>query len=176
MIETERLILRKYTLDDIEAAYQLNLDAEVSRHTGDGGVQSREAISERIHKDVFGDYEKHGFGRLAVIYKPDNVFIGFSGLKFLEDYQEVDLGYRFRRDYWGRGIATESGKASVQYGFDTLKLDHIIGLVYPENVGSVRVLEKLWFQWEKWVVEDGKDAGKYRLDRQSFEERRRNEK
>lgn len=166
MIETERLILRRYTHEDIEAAYQMNLDPEVSRYTGDGGVHNREEIRRMITEHVMGDYETHGFGRFAVIYKPDNVYIGFSGLKFLEDYQEVDLGYRFVRKYWGKGIATESGLASIAYGFETLKLDHIIGLVYPENVASVRVLEKLGFEWEKAVVEDGKDAAKYRLDRQ----------
>ena len=169
IIETERLILRKYTLDDIEAAYQMNLDPEVSRYTGDGGIHSRKEIARMITEHVMGDYETHGFGRFAVVYKPDNVYIGFSGLKYLPEYGEVDLGYRFVKKYWGKGIATESGWASLKYGFETLELDHIIGLVFPANVASVRVLEKLGFSHIADVEEEGEPARKYRLNKEEYQ-------
>ena len=162
-IETERLIIRPFELRDIDASYEMNLDPEVSQYTGDGGVVPKEEMERRIVKNVFGDYEKYGFGRLAVELKGENKFIGFTGLKYLPDMDEVDLGFRFMKQYWGMGIATESGKASIDFGFTILGLKRIIGLVLPENVKSVRVLEKLGFQYEKEFVEDGLLASQYAI-------------
>lgn len=163
IIETERLIIRPFSVDDIEPSYAMNLDAEVSKYTGDGGIVTKEEIERRIIEDVFGDYEKHGFGRLAVELKGRNKFIGFTGLKYLEDMGEVDLGYRFMKKYWGKGIATESAKACVNLGFETLGLKKMIAIVLPENSSSIRVLEKLNFKYEKDIVEDNQLAKLYSL-------------
>ncbi len=163
IIETERLLLRPFTREDIGPSYRMNLDAEVSKYTGDGGVVSMEEIERRIVENVFGDYKKHGFGRLAVVWKAENTFIGFTGLKYLEDMDEVDLGYRFMREYWGKGIATEAAKASVDLGFTKLGLDRIIAMVLPENTGSIRVLEKLQFQFEKELLEENEMVKVYAL-------------
>lgn len=165
MIETERLLIRPFTLDDIGPAHAMNLDPEVSKYTGDGGVVSREETERRILEDVMGDYRKYGYGRLAVVLKNENKFIGFTGLKYLDDMDEVDLGYRFMSKYWGQGFATESGKASVQYGFETLGLDRIIAMVLPENLGSIRVLQKLNFEYEKDFMEDDLLARLYALSK-----------
>jgi [ribosomal protein S5]-alanine N-acetyltransferase len=162
-IETERLLLRPFCLDDIEPSYVMNLDAEVSRYTADGGVVSREEIKRRIVENVFGDYEKYGFGRLAVELKTENKFIGFAGLKYLDDLKEVDLGYRFMKEYWGKGIATEAAKASVNFGFETLGLNKIVAMVLPENRSSIRVLEKLNFTFEKEFAEHDHLARLYSL-------------
>ena len=150
-------------MEDIEPSYQMNLDAEVSRYTGDGGVVSKKEIERRIVENIFGDYEKHGFGRLAVELKGENKFIGFTGLKYLEDMDEVDLGYRFMKEYWGKGIATETGKACVNLGFNKLGLKRIIAMVLPENIGSIRVLQKLNFEFEKEIIEDNQLAKIYSL-------------
>ena len=139
IIETERLLIRPFSLDDIEPSYAMNLDIEVSKYTGDGGVVSKKEIRRRIIEDVFGDYEKHGFGRLAVELKRENKFIGFTGLKYLEDMDEVDLG------------------------FNSLGLKKMIAMVLPANSGSIRVLEKLNFKYEKDIIEDGQLAKLYLL-------------
>ena len=162
-IETERLILRPHTMDDVEPSYQMNLDKEVSRYTGDGGVQTREEIHRRIKENVLGDYAKYGFGRFAVILKSENKFIGFSGLKYLPDLDEVDLGYRLIRQYWGKGYATESALASLDFGFNQLGMDKIIALALPENKASIHIMDKLGFEFDKKVVEDGLEAVQYVL-------------
>ena len=167
ILETERLILRPFTLDDLDASYEMNLDPEVSRFTGDGGVISKDELKRRIEEDVMGDYKKYGYGRFAVELKENNKFIGFSGLKYLPEYDVVDLGYRFIKKYWGRGYATESCVASVKFGFETLKLEDIIGLVLSENIASIRVLTKLGFLFDKEVVEDGLLAHQYILKNKS---------
>jgi len=167
--ETERLLLRPHTADDVQAAYEINLDPEVSRFTHDGGVQPLEVVRDRIVNNVLGDYKKYGYGRMAVIHKPDNKFIGFCGLKYLEDFKEVDLGYRFARPYWGKGIATEACQAVLPYGFDELGLSRIIALALEDNVASIRVMQKLHFQFTKLIEEDGATAVWYTLESQDFQ-------
>jgi RimJ/RimL family protein N-acetyltransferase len=76
---------------------------------------------------------------------------------------EVDLGYRFMKEYWGKGIATESGKACVDLGFNKLELKKMIAMVLPENTGSIHVLEKLNFKYEKEIIEDNQLAKVYTL-------------
>ena len=163
VIETSRLILRPFTMSDVDSAYEMNLDEHVSAYTGDGGVVSLDETRRRIMEDVLGDYQKHGFGRLAAEIKGKSTFIGFAGLKYLEDLDEVDLGYRFMTRYWGQGIATEAGEACIDFGFNTLGLQRIVAMVFPQNIGSVRVLEKLGFVHEKDIIEDGKSARLYSI-------------
>ncbi|MEZ4722529.1 MAG: GNAT family N-acetyltransferase [Flavobacteriales bacterium] len=154
-IETQRLILRPHELRDIEPAYQMNLNQEVTRFTGDGGMVDLREIERRIKENVLGDYEKYGYGRFAVEWKETGEFIGFSGLKYLPDMREVDLGYRLKREFWGMGIATEAGKASLEFGFNHLGLQRIIAMLLPDNLASVRVLQKLGFRFERDMMEDG---------------------
>lgn len=153
-IQTERLVLRPFTSEDVIPSYQMNLDAEVSKYTGDGGIVPLEEIERRIKEDVLGDYKKWGYGRFAVELKDGPSFIGFAGLKYLPDLDEVDLGYRFISDFWGRGLATEASEALLEYGFESLKLKRIIAMVLPENQASVRVLEKLGFEFDSEFIED----------------------
>lgn len=164
-IETERLLIRPFTLEDIAPAYIMNLDPDVNEFTGDGGIVSRAEIERRITEDVLGDYAKYGFGRWAVVWKETGQFIGFVGFKYLSDIDEVDIGYRFMKAYWGKGIATEAGKACLSIGFSDLKLNRIIAWVLPENKASIRVLEKLGFRFEKEVMEDGLFVQQYCLEK-----------
>ncbi len=170
IIETERLLLRPFRIDDIESSYAMNLDAEVNKYTGDGGIVTKEEIKRRILEDVIGDYQKHGFGRLAVEFKENNKFIGFTGLKFLEDLNEVDIGYRSMKDYWGKGIATEAAAACINFGFETLGIKKIIAMVLPENIGSIKVLEKLNFEFEKTFIEDKHITSLYSLTRTNYKQ------
>ncbi len=168
IIETERLILRPFALEDIAPSYQISLDPRVTRYTHDGGVKTLEEIDHIIRINVLGDYHKYGFGRFAVIHKQDNRFIGFSGLKYLPELDQVDIGYRFHPSYWGQGIATESGLASLSFGFETLQLDHIIGQALIENIASQRVLEKLHFSFEKEFEDDGVTVRQYTIDQDAY--------
>ena len=115
----------------------------------------------------YPDYAKHGFGRWACIHKASGRFIGFSGLKRLEDFDgEVDLGYRFFPEFWGQGLATEAGLPCIRYGFDVLKLERIIGLVLPDNVASARVLEKCGMRFESFVAYGrNKKVARYTVER-----------
>ncbi len=162
MLETDRLLLREFTLDDAEAFYPLCTDPAIIRYTHDpGGVTSVEQAREILRTRPIADYQKYGFGRLACVLKSSGLVIGFSGLKYLDDLREVDVGYRFLPAYWGLGLATEACRPVIRHGFDALKLQSIIGLVSPENAASVRVLEKLGLTFSALIEYRAQSVAKY---------------
>ena len=107
------------------------------------------------------DYRKYGFGRGACILKSTGEQIGFAGLKYLEEFGDVDVAFRLMRTHWGLGLATEAALASVRFGFADLALKSIIGLVIPENIASVRVLEKTGLRYAETVTFWGHEFSKY---------------
>jgi RimJ/RimL family protein N-acetyltransferase len=167
-ITTARLVLREFTLDDVQAFYVLNSDPEVLRYTGDGGVRDLAEARKVLLERPIADYRKHGYGRWACVEQATGELIGFAGLKFLDELQDVDLGYRFRPAWWGRGLATEASRAVIEYGFRTLALPHILGLVKPEHTRSVRVLTKLGFRDDGLMEYFGQQVSRYVIDRESF--------
>ena len=163
ILETDRLLLRKYVEEDAEAFFKLNTDPEVLRFVPDKALQSVEQARQILIDHPIADYRKHGFGRGACILKSTGEQIGFAGLKYLEELGEVDVAYRFFPTHWGQGLATEAALASVCYGFDDLKLKQIIGLVMPQNIASVRVLEKAGLRYAETVTFWGHQFSKYSI-------------
>lgn len=162
ILQTDRLLLREFVLDDLEAFFRLVSDPDVTRYTGDGGKTLEEArigLQERL----FQDYRKHGYGRWAVVYQSTGKVIGFAGLKYLDDVGEVDLGYRFFKEHWGQGLATEASRAVLAYGFDVLRLQRIIGIADIDNKASIRVLEKVGFRFEKFTTYQDHEVAWYVL-------------
>ncbi|RYU82859.1 GNAT family N-acetyltransferase [Hymenobacter persicinus] len=179
-VETERLIMRELLPSDEAGMFAMDSDAEVHRYLGNRPVtrigQSRELIAF-----VRQQYVDHGIGRWAVVEKQTGEFVGWSGLKLHPGPTNghthyYDLGYRFLRRYWGRGYATETARASVRYGFDTLRLPRICGIADVRNLASNHVLQKAglrfvetfelphegshnWYQRERTQWLDNRTAG-----------------
>jgi ribosomal-protein-alanine N-acetyltransferase len=158
-LRTPRLLLREFKPEDAQGFYELNTDPEVIRYTGDPPFVSVEAARTFIQD--YDAYAKHGIGRWAVIEEATGDFVGFCGLKKHED-GEVDLGYRLRRDRWGRGYATEAAQRCIEYAFKELKLKSLIGRVAKDNHSSIRVLEKLGFEREADVSCESLPGWRYR--------------
>ena len=153
-LQTDRLELRPFTMQDAEAFWPLVSDPAVLRYTGESPLRSLDAVRELLASRPLRDYAVYGYGRMACMEKSTGRLVGFCGLKYLEDLQETDIGYRFLADCWGKGYATESAKIIMQDSVRKLSLNRIIGLVEPENVGSLRVLEKLDLTFESEVMLD----------------------
>ncbi len=149
---TERLELRHFSLDDVEAYRPLVSDPTVLRYTGEAPLATTAEVRNLLVTRPLRDYAVFGYGRLACIERTTGQLVGFCGLKYLEDMRETDIGYRFIPQCWGKGYATESAQAVMRHGRETLGLNRIIGLVEQENVGSVRVLEKLGLTLESKVT------------------------
>jgi ribosomal-protein-alanine N-acetyltransferase len=140
-VETPRLLLRRPTLTDTSFLTSLFQNEQVKRFLG--GALSPQAAEERVAR-LFRSWEAidgQTWGEWVVCEKGSNESVGICSLGFFET--EVEVAYMLAPVYWGHGYATESATACLAYGFQTLQLDHIIGVTQEPNLGSQRVLEKL---------------------------------
>lgn len=148
--ETERLILREIAESDEEGLFRLDSNPEVHRYLGNNPVKEKSQIREVI-KFIRQQYTDFGIGRWAVIEKESGNFIGWCGMKYINEETNGhinfhDIGYRLIQEYWGKGYATESAKAALAYAFIEMKLTDIYGMSHVENQGSINVLTKLGLQ------------------------------
>lgn len=141
ILETTRCYLRELTIDDAQHFFDLNADEDVIKYTGDKAFESVESAHQFLAD--YNPYQEHGYGRWAVINKNTNEFLGWCGLKYSTELNEVDLGFRFHKKYWNQGFATETAKACLDYGFNQLHLSKIVGRAMEANSASVKVLEKI---------------------------------
>jgi RimJ/RimL family protein N-acetyltransferase len=143
VLETRRLSLRTAEPGDLDAMQALYGDEETMRYIGAGdGVRTREQTARGIRR-MMQHQESHGFSIWVVADGTSDEVVGNCGLVLVEwEGPDVELAYMIRRDRWGEGIATEAATASLAHGLGPLGLERVIGLAYPENVASHRVMEK----------------------------------
>ncbi|MFD0862877.1 GNAT family N-acetyltransferase [Sungkyunkwania multivorans] len=157
--ETERLLLRALTLDDTNSMFELDSDPIVHRYLGNKPVRTKEEVIKYINY-IQMQYENYHIGRWAVIEKASGDFVGWSGLKNNFEHEMnghtnfIDVGYRLIPRYWGKGYATESGIAAVNYGFETMNYDVIYGMTELDHHASRKALEKIGLTYvEDFVFE-----------------------
>ena len=159
LIETPRLIIRPLTMADEKGMFAMDSDPEVHRFVGNKPYTTLYQTRATIDY-VMRQYAESGIGRWAVIEKETNDFVGWTGLKLMKEkvngYIEFyDFGYRLARRFWGRGYATESGRASLDYGINELRLNEIYGMTDVNNGASRHILEKLGFVFIETFPYDG---------------------
>lgn len=155
-LETKRLILRELRPEDAAGIFELDADPLVHQFLGNEPIRTM-AEAAAVIGLIQAQYERFGIGRWAMIEKRSGHFIGWSGLKFMEDDESghtnyFDVGYRIIPRYWGKGYATESAKEALRYGFEQLQLSEIIGTVNELNLASKRVLEKCGLRFGEHYV------------------------
>lgn len=168
-VETERLILREILPTDAEGLFQLDSDPEVHRYLGNKPVENKEQITAVINF-IRQQYIDNGIGRWAIIEKASNNFIGWTGLKLITELTNshinyYDLGYRLIQKYWGQGFATESAKASLNYGFKELKLNEIYAMADCENMKSNNALTKIGLRFIETFDFDGISHNWYKINK-----------
>ena len=166
ILETERMLLREFVVEDAPFAYELNYDWEVVKYTGDVAFESIKAAQEFILG--YKDYELNGMGRWLCILKSNNEPLGWCGLKLLRATGEVDLGYRFLKKHWNKGYATEASMACLHYGFGQLNLTEIIGRAQHANTASIKVLQKIRMRFAGNFEFDLHPGVKYSLSKTEF--------
>lgn len=146
IVETERFLLREIQDTDAPHLFALDSDPKVHRYLGNKPFTSLSQSEETVRL-VRSQYLENGIGRWAVIDKRTGEFIGWSGLKLEKQLRPervyYDLGYRLKPAYWGQGIATETAKAALKYGFETLLLSEICAAAHCDNHASNAVLQKV---------------------------------
>ncbi|HLO14434.1 MAG TPA: GNAT family N-acetyltransferase [Anaerolineales bacterium] len=121
---------------------------------------------ERFILDQNAHWEKYGYGNWGIMTGDEYEIIGWTGLQFLPELEETEVGYLLDRSFWGRGYATEVARASLQFGFDHFAFPQLIALVHPENLASRRVLEKCSMTYVETIHLWGIDLMFHRLESQ----------
>jgi RimJ/RimL family protein N-acetyltransferase len=145
-IETDRLLLRRFTMDDLDELSVIFSDPEVVRYLGTGKPAKRDE-TEHALQTIINHWEQHGFGRWAVVFKRTQKLIGYGGLRNFHNTPE--LVYLLAKRYWGIGLATEIARASLSFGFDEQGFERIIAMARLANTASHRVMEKVGMNFEK---------------------------
>ncbi|MGH3646711.1 MAG: GNAT family N-acetyltransferase [Micromonosporaceae bacterium] len=156
VLETDRLILRRLTLDDLDALCELDSDPEVMRFLDNGEATPRETV-ERELRALLETYRRHpGYGRWAAIEKAAGAFLGWFELQPGKGHpdDEPELGYRLRRAVWGRGYATEGSRALVAKAFTELGARRVFAETMFVNTGSRRVMEKTGLRYVRTFHEE----------------------
>jgi RimJ/RimL family protein N-acetyltransferase len=139
LIETERLRLRPLTRDDVDELVALHSQPEVEQFMG---TFDQARMIEWVAL-VQRDYAERGIGRLAIIERDTGQFLGRSGLKYLPEFDETELGWVLHPNGWGRGYATEAGTGCVRWGFDNLDVPHLTAMIAPDNERSIAVAKRI---------------------------------
>jgi RimJ/RimL family protein N-acetyltransferase len=157
VLETERLVLRKITLDDAAFILELVNDPSFLRYIGDKRVRTIEDAREYISRGPVDSYRRHGFGLYLTELKQDSVPIGICGLVKRDTLEDPDIGFAFLPRFWAKGYAIESASAVLAHALDFLKLVRILAIASPDNHASIRVLAKLGLRFDRNVrlSEDG---------------------
>ncbi|KQT20523.1 GNAT family acetyltransferase [Chryseobacterium sp. Leaf404] len=170
-IETERLILREIIPEDVEAFFAMDSNPEVVKYVG---IKPLTDISQSaaMIESIRNQYTENGIGRWAVILKENGKLIGWSGLKLIKEinnHQNIhDLGYRFTPEYWGKGYASETSVAVLNYGFIEMKLETIFAYADVENHASNHVLRKLGFEEKGTFIDEGDNCFWFELKKENF--------
>lgn len=160
-LETERLILRPLEISDAEAMFAMDNNPNVHKYLWQQPTQElNETI--KIIKMVQKQYEENKIGRFATIIKETNEFIGWTGIKFVNNHVEngntnfYDYGYRLNEKFWNKGFATEASIAWLDYGFNQMKIHEMNAYTHAENGASNHVLQKVGFNFvEDYPDENG---------------------
>lgn len=144
ILETDRLLLRVWAIEDIDTGISIWGDSDVMKYIDSGRTLNREEVENSLKAGILHQ-QKYGFQHWAVIQKEENKIIGCCGFNCTEEENVLELVFHFAKKYWGNGYATEAAKACLEYGFKKLKTNKIIAGAHPENKASQNVLEKIGF-------------------------------
>jgi ribosomal-protein-alanine N-acetyltransferase len=155
--------------EDLDDLTELLADADVMRYVEDGQPKDR-AVAEKALNSIIAHWQRHGFGRWVVEEKASGEFVGFGGLRSLFGTPEVV--YHLAKTKWGKGFATELGRASLRYGFDVHRFARIVAIAKPDNAASIQVMEKIGMHFEMRTSYYGMDVVQYAISPEEFEANR----
>lgn len=149
-IETKRLILRRFAIDDAPFFLSLLKDPDWIRFIGDHGVRSLNEARAYLVRTYIAQYEKNGFGFFLTLLK-NGTPIGMCGLMKRESLDDIDIGFAFLPAYRGQGYAVEAARASLEYGRDVLKSKRVVAITLPENQSSIALIKKIGLRFERMI-------------------------
>jgi len=161
-LTTSRLSLRPFTLSDVSPLHRILNQPDILQYFPNPGAPSKERVKEIIDKQL-AHWEEHNLGWWAVIPKEGTDLIGWNGLQYLPETDEVEVGYLLSQRFWGQGLATEGARVALEFGFENHKLREIIGLTHPKNTASQNVLKKCGLNYTNQAEYFGIQVFRYSL-------------
>jgi RimJ/RimL family protein N-acetyltransferase len=155
ILETNRLILRRWTPADELPLFAICSDPVVMQYVGDGAPWSRERTRQFI-EEALATEQQCGYCRWPVILKDDGMLAGFCG--FAPAEHGAEIGWRLARGYWGQGLATEAARAALEFGIQKLGFQRVTATVQSGNEASLRVAVKLGMVVEKRIERNGREV------------------
>jgi len=140
-ILTSRLRLRAFVPEDAQPLYSILQQDDILKYFPNPQPPEMDRVERLIQRQI-ENWETYSYGWWAVVPYGQENLVGWNGLQYLPETNEVEVGYLLSKPFWGNGLATDGAQAALEFGFATLDLEEIIGLVHPENIASQRVLEK----------------------------------
>lgn len=157
MLETKRLRLRHFDLDDAEFIVRLLNEPSFREHIGDKGVTTAADARRYLRNGPMDGYERFGYGLNLVELKATGEAIGMCGLVRRDGLDDADIGFAFLEQYWSNGYARESAEAVLHHAKEKLGLDRVVAIVTPGNRRSIRLLEKIGLSFERMIRLAGDD-------------------
>ena len=150
-LETERLILRPFTVEDAPFILTLLNEESFLRYIGDKKVRNLEDARQYILNGPVTSYERHGFGLCLVQLKESQTPIGMCGLLKREELPDPDIGFAFLPNFWNKGFGSEAATGVLEYARERLSLQRILAITSLDNDASIKLLERLGFRFERVV-------------------------
>ena len=157
VIETKRLIIRKFTVDDSAFMLELLNTPDWLRFIGDRNIRTLEQAEQYLLNGYMKSYQDYGFGFYVVAVKETQESIGICGIVKREGLEDVDIGFAFFQQFMGKGYGYESASAVLNYALNDLKIKRIVAIVDPENIVSIALIKKIGMQFEKMIQVSPKD-------------------
>ena len=157
-IKTDRLVLRPFKEEDLDAYCLMTTDSEVMNFLG--GTLNREDTWRQMAMYI-GHWHLRGYGLWAVEEKASGDFIGRLGLLNPEGWPGLEVGWAIARSRWGKGFATEGAKAALDYAFSVVGAEHVISIIEPHNQRSIKVAERIGERFERSMVFRGREVSIY---------------
>ncbi len=171
-LTTARLTLRSFTEADAAPLHRLLGEGDVLRYFPQTEPPALDRV-QRMVGNILYHWEERGYGWWAVELRQTRGLIGWNGLTYLPETDEVEVAYLLGRPFWGQGYATEGAQASLRYGFEQVGAETIVGIVHPDNIASQRVLEKIGLSDPRRTSYFGMDCYRYAISRAEWMERDR---
>jgi len=151
VLETNRLRLRRLSVDDAEFILRLLNEPSFIQNIGDRGVRTIDDARSYITNGPVASYDRHGFGLYLVELKLSGAAIGICGLLKRDTLEDVDIGYALLPEFWSNGYALESASEVTSDAREVLGLKRVLAVTNPDNESSIRLLEKIGFRFERFV-------------------------
>jgi ribosomal-protein-alanine N-acetyltransferase len=164
IIETSRLLLRPFTLDDVTAYAAIRAKPEVMRFFP-ATDEAPEVGALRVIAHFMGHWQEPGYGPWAAIDKRTGRLIGHLGLRYMPEFGETEILYILDSTVWRQGLASEGAAAARDHAFDALGLDRVMAIALPGNVASTGVMTKIGMRFEKMATYKGIEVAYYALDK-----------